>query len=149
MPPTLTYPGVYVEELRSGVRTITGVSTSVTAFVGSASRGPIDRAVRLLSFADFERAFGGLAVDSDLSYAVRQFFLNGGSDAWAIRLARNAVAAQRTLLDGDGRDAILITAVDSGTSGNSVEILVDRATGNPASSFNLTLRNAPTDGSGP
>jgi len=36
MPVQLSYPGVYIEELPSGVRTITGVATSVAAFAGSA-----------------------------------------------------------------------------------------------------------------
>ncbi|MEQ8153042.1 MAG: phage tail protein, partial [Smithellaceae bacterium] len=97
MPVTPTYPGVYIEEVPSGVRTITGVSTSVTAFVGSTKRGPINKAIRILSYADFERAFGGLDAGSKLSYAVRQFYLNGGSDAWIVRLAKNASAAQKIL----------------------------------------------------
>ena len=37
MPASLTYPGIYVEEIKSGVRTITGVATSIAAFVGSAN----------------------------------------------------------------------------------------------------------------
>ena len=41
MPATLTYPGVYIEEIPSGVRTITGVATSITAFIGRALRGPV------------------------------------------------------------------------------------------------------------
>ena len=48
MPAALTYPGVYVEEIPSGVRTITGVATSITAFVGRALRGPVNKAVRTL-----------------------------------------------------------------------------------------------------
>ncbi len=60
MPTTYTYPGVYVEELPSGVRTIAGVSTSETAFVDVFARGPIGVARRMTSFADFEREFGGL-----------------------------------------------------------------------------------------
>ena len=39
MPITPTYPGVYIEEVPSGVRTITGVATSITAFIGRALRG--------------------------------------------------------------------------------------------------------------
>ena len=31
MPVAPTYPGVYIEEIPSGVHTITGVSTSITA----------------------------------------------------------------------------------------------------------------------
>src|SRR5947207_5582552 len=92
---TPTYPGVYVVELPSSVRTITAVSTSVTAFVGYAVRGPVNTPVTLTSFADFERRFGGLAVNSVLSYSVQQFFLNGGSIAIVVRVARDAVAASK------------------------------------------------------
>ena len=42
MPVTPTYPGVYIEEVPSGVRPITGVATSITAFVGFARRGPVN-----------------------------------------------------------------------------------------------------------
>ena len=73
MPVTPTYPGVYIEEVPSGVRTITGVATSITAFVGRALRGPTDRPDRIVqSFAEFERVFGGLWVHSPMSYAVQQ-----------------------------------------------------------------------------
>ena len=60
MPITPTFPGVYVEELPSGVRPITGVATSITAFVGRARRGPVNEPVDITSYADFERIFGGL-----------------------------------------------------------------------------------------
>ena len=86
MPITPTYPGVYVEEIPSGVRTITGVATSVTAFIGRTLRGPVNQAVTINSFADFERIFGGLWVESSLGYAVRDFYLNGGSQAVIVRL---------------------------------------------------------------
>lgn len=86
MPVTVSYPGVYIEEISSGVRTITGVATSITAFIGRALRGPTDEPLTLNSFADFERKFGGLWVDSNLGYAVRDFFLNGGSQALVVRL---------------------------------------------------------------
>lgn len=86
MPSSLTYPGVYVEEVPSGVRTITGVATSVTAFIGRARKGPIDTAVDITSFADFERTFGGLWIGSTMSFAVRDFYLNGGARAVIVRL---------------------------------------------------------------
>jgi phage tail sheath protein FI len=79
MPVKPTYPGVYVEEIPSGVRTIVGVATSVGAFLGTFRKGLIDEAVQLFSFADFEREYGGLERSSDASYAVQQFFLNGGT----------------------------------------------------------------------
>ncbi len=67
MPSALTYPGVYVEEIPSGVRTITGVATSITAFIGRAKRGPVDEATTINNFGDFERVFGGLWVESSLA----------------------------------------------------------------------------------
>ena len=54
MPAQLNYPGVYIEELPSGVRTISGVATAIAAFAGSAPRGPINKAVRLFSFSDYD-----------------------------------------------------------------------------------------------
>src|SRR5262249_38991327 len=84
--PALSYPGVYIQEIPSGVRTITGVATSITAFIGRALRGPVNDAVTILSFADFERQFGGLDAAHPLGYAVRDFFINGGAQAIIVRL---------------------------------------------------------------
>lgn len=86
MPATLSYPGVYIEEIPSGVRTITGVATSITAFIGRARRGQTDTAITINSYGDFERIFGGLWAASMLGYAVRDFYLNGGSQAVIVRL---------------------------------------------------------------
>ena len=86
MPIAPTYPGVYIEEIPSGVRTITGVATSITAFIGRAARGPVNEALTINGFADFERILGGLWLESKLGYAVRDFYLNGGSQAIVVRL---------------------------------------------------------------
>src|SRR3954451_23818320 len=92
MPVTTTFPGVYVEEVPSGVRTIVGVATSVAAFVGYFRRGPLNTAVQIFSPADFDRQFGGLDAGSNASYAVQSFFLNGGSEAWVVRTAAAGTA---------------------------------------------------------
>lgn len=89
MPVTPTYPGVYIEEIPSGVRTITGVATSITAFMGRALYGPVSEPILVNNFGEFEQAFGGLHVDCPMSYAVRDFYLNGGSQALIIRLFNN------------------------------------------------------------
>jgi len=94
MPATLTYPGVYIEEIPSGVRTITGVATSITAFIGRAMRGPVNKATTINSLGDFERIFGGLWLDSSLGYAVRDFYLNGGSQAIIVRLFNPVFASE-------------------------------------------------------
>ncbi len=91
-----TYPGVYIEEVPASVRTITGVATSITAFVGRALRGPTGKAIMVHSFSDYERLYGGLWKESSMSYAVYQYFLNGGLDAIIVRLAKNAAEATFT-----------------------------------------------------
>src|SRR4051794_37210400 len=105
MPPPLTYPGVYIQEIPSGVRTITGVATSITAFVGRAAAGPVNDPVMLTSFADFERRFGGLDVLSPMSYGVRDFYLNGGSLALIVRVAHDDAKSATITLDGPGSPA--------------------------------------------
>ena len=117
MPVRPTYPGVYIEEIPSGVRTVTGVATSVAAFIGTFSRGLLDEAVHLLSQSDFEREFGGLERNSEASYAVQQFFLNGGSEAYVVRIGHDgsdggtAIAAAEVALPGPvGADLIVATA---------------------------------------
>src|ERR1700680_4210461 len=93
MPVTPTYPGVYIEEIASGVRTITGVATSITAFIGRASRGPVSEPTTIFNFGDFERMFGGLGVDYPMSYTVRDFYMNGGNQAIIVRLTGTPPAA--------------------------------------------------------
>jgi uncharacterized protein len=137
---TTTYPGVYVVEKSSGVHTITGVATSITAFVGFTARGAVNEPVHIFSLADYERAFGGVSVDSPLSHAVRHFYTNGGSEAYVVRVAHDAKAASVTLKDGAGGNAVLtLTASSAGTWGNNLRIDVDYATVNPASLFNVTV----------
>jgi hypothetical protein len=87
MPVQVSYPGVYVEEKPSGARTVTGVSTASTAFIDFFARGPMNKAVQITNFRDFERIFGGLHRDSEASYALMQYFVNGGSMAWVVRMA--------------------------------------------------------------
>ncbi|MGD2114509.1 MAG: phage tail sheath subtilisin-like domain-containing protein [Acidobacteriota bacterium] len=128
MPIAPTYPGVYIEEVPSGVRIITGVATSVTAFVGRAVRGPVDEPVPIHGFGDFERTFGGLWERSPMSYAVWDYFTNGGSRALVVRLFHppatgNGVAV--VTLPGEGGD-LLLEAASPGAWGNGLAATVDR-----------------------
>jgi len=94
MPQKFTHPGVYVEEVPSGVHSITGVAMSTTAFVGPTSRGQINVPASIASFTGFAQQFGGLAPGLETGYAVQQFFLNGGTSAWVVPVAATATAAQ-------------------------------------------------------
>jgi len=91
-----TYPGVYIEEIPSGVHPIMGVATSIAAFVDFFPRGAMNTAVQVFSFGSFAREFGGLDDRSEASYAIQQFFLNGGMQAWVVR----AASAAATTLNG-------------------------------------------------
>ncbi|MEI6104578.1 MAG: phage tail sheath C-terminal domain-containing protein [Methanothrix sp.] len=143
MPSILSYPGVYIEELESGVRTIAGVATSITAFVGYAPQGPLNEAVRIFNFGEYERNFGGLHKDSEIGYAVQQFFINGGRDAYVVRVAQGSGKAKvvlKNILIGDSQDDVLnVEALNSGAWGNNIRMDVDYATSNPDSTFNLTV----------
>lgn len=138
MPTTPTYPGVYIEEIPSAVRTMVGVPTSITAFVGRTRRGPENEPVRIQSHADFERRMGGLWRKSSLSYAVQHYFLNGGSDALIVRVTRAAVRAA-VELPGDG-DPTVLEADSAGEWGNALRAAVDRNTAEDEGQFNLLLR---------
>jgi phage tail sheath protein FI len=143
MPVAPTYPGVYIEEVPSGVRTITGVATSVTAFIGRALRGPVDEATVVNSFADFGRLFGGLWAESTMSYAVRDFFQNGGGQAVIVRVANGATTARITLEteSASPTDDLFLDAASPGAWGANLSALVDYDTRDPddATLFNLTI----------
>ncbi len=139
MPSALTYPGVYVEEVPSGVHTIIGVATSITAFVGRAARGPADEATTINSFADFERGFGGLSTLSTMSFAVRDFYLNGGSQAVIVRVQNGARAARISLAAGAG--TLDLDAASPGSWGDNLSVVVDHDTKTPSDPllFNLSI----------
>jgi phage tail sheath protein FI len=121
-------PGVYTQELPSGVRTISPAPTSVALFVGPTKAGIDARPTRLLNFGDFERSFGGLSQTSSLSYSVLHFFANGGGEAWVHRVpAKNAKPAISAFKrdDGANNESLQVTALSSGTASNSLFVEFD------------------------
>lgn len=141
MPVALTSPGVYVEELPSGQHTITGVATSITAFVGRTLRGPSDQPLLVQSYGDFTRSYGGLSVDSTVSYAVQHFFQNGGTQALICRVI-NGASATTFALSG----AFTLTAANEGSWGDKLCIHIDYQTSDTtnANLFNLFVKDAGT-----
>lgn len=147
----VSYPGVYIQEKSSGVKTITGVATSIAAFVDTFPRGPLDEAVQCLGFADFEREFGGIHTSSPASYSIKQFFQNGGGECWVVRVADSAVTAEAMIDDtagGGGTDMFRVRAgrqirgeiaVNPGLWGNNLLVEVDYDTTDSERLFNLTL----------
>jgi uncharacterized protein len=152
MPSALTFPGIYIEEIPSGVRTITGVSTSNTAFVDYFARGPMNRAVRITSYADFERIFGGLHAKSEASYGIQQYYLNGGSVAFVIRVAAGDPPPAKVTLQGGSllHDTLTIQANSPGIwANNAVEVAVVQTSDQaPNNRFNLFVRQLALDPDG-
>jgi phage tail sheath protein FI len=150
MPAQLTYPGVYIEEVPSGVHTIVGVATSITAFIGRTRWGPENEATTVFGFTEFTKRFGGLWADSSLAYAVRDFYLNGGNQAVIVRLTKGATTA--SLAVGD----LPLEAASPGTWGVDLRAEVDQLdiTDEIAQQlgvdkgelFNLTVRKATPGG---
>ena len=125
MPAPLTYPGVYVEEIPSGVRPITGVATSVTAFVGRALRGPVDSAITITAYADFERIFGGLWLESSLGYAVNDFYRNGGSTAIVVRVHKTKTNDIAGITLGSAARQVALVAASPGAWGSKLSATID------------------------
>ena len=156
--PQVSYPGVYIQEVASGVRTITSVGTSITAFVDFFREGPMNRAVEIFGMSDFAREFGGIDSRSEASYAIAQFFLNGGSSALVVRahtgvtpnLGAATVALRQTAAVADP-PVVGFSAASEGVWGNSLRVEVDHRTADPARFFNLTaIRYAsPAKGAAP
>jgi hypothetical protein len=84
--PDVTYPGVYIEELHTGIHQIAGVDTSICAFIGVANQGPLNQPLTLYSTSDYVAAFGAVSPDAPMSLAVQLFFDNGGNHAIAVRI---------------------------------------------------------------
>jgi phage tail sheath protein FI len=167
MPVRPTYPGVYIEEIASGVHPITGVATSTAAFIGVFRKGLLNEAVQILSQADFEREYGGLERNSEASYAVQQFFMNGGSEAWVVRVVNDGslgggaiagVEARNTLTSVFGGGTALAnvragrrirgsTATNPGDWGNFLRLEVEHNGTAATSTFNLIVSEVRVDGS--
>ena len=118
-------PGVYVEELESGSKPMEGVSTSTVGFIGLAEKGPAEGIPQLVtSPADFRRMYGGYLSENEfgdyrfLAYAVDQFFLNGGSRAFIVRVAPSDAQCAK------GSSKVLdISAKNPGAWGDEITIL--------------------------
>jgi phage tail sheath protein FI len=116
--PEYLTPGVFVEEVSFRAKSIEGVGTSTTAFVGPTRKGPLNELPELVtSFGEFERVYGGVenlsfAAGSDtfpqttnyLAHAVRAYFDNGGSRLYVARVFQPRTdAAGAVISDGVAR----------------------------------------------
>jgi phage tail sheath protein FI len=147
MPATLSYPGIYIEELPSSAHTITASPTSVAVFVGyshpfKTASSTFGKPIELFSFADYESWFGGFFANavydgqsdkfSSLAHAVNQFFLNGGSVCYVVGLlpkvtvsgSTSAIAAAALTVPSSGA-GIVFTALEPTDAAHQLSITID------------------------
>ncbi|QCW01991.1 phage tail sheath subtilisin-like domain-containing protein [Natrinema pallidum] len=124
--PEYLSPGVYVEEVDSGTKSVEGVSTSTAGFLGETERGPVEPKL-VTSFSEFKRTFGSSPQSSDLDVAVDGFFKNGGSRCYVGRVtaAEPTDVATTTLVDEDRTDVISVEATGPGAWGCSIAAIVE------------------------
>jgi uncharacterized protein len=149
MPVTVSYPGLYLEELPSNARSIVAAPTSIAVFVGyshpfKTAATTFGQPVRLFGFSDYERWFGGLyisaALDCNLGHAVNQFFLNGGSDAYVVGLKP---AYQ---LVGGATQAITAATQNLATTGGGITFTAKEPTDHPRTALTITFSNIRSSG---
>lgn len=131
--PTYLHPGVYVEEVSGGARPIEAVGTSTAAFIGIAERGPVDEAKFITNFTEFQQIYGGYVSDNDigksyLAYSVYQFFQNGGSACYVIRVEDGEQTAEVDLYTDQGQLTMTVEAISPGSWGNDLRIAIGSAT---------------------
>ncbi|MBQ1880237.1 MAG: phage tail sheath family protein [Lachnospiraceae bacterium] len=120
-------PGVYVEEYDNSPRSIEGVGTSTAGFIGLAEKGPVIGApVFVPNFKSFTQQFGGFL--SEFAYgeyrylanSVEQFFANGGTRCFVMRVApKDAVASSAE------KGLLTVTAKNPGAWGDKVQVTLN------------------------
>jgi phage tail sheath protein FI len=140
--PTLTYPGVYVQEVSSGVRPIAIASTSTATFVGLAEMGP-DQATRVTNWTEFQRYYGSFIIDGYMAHSVFQYFNNGGRQCYIVRVTRSdATVADVTLQNRAAPPVAGFTfaAKNKGAWGNSLYLQIEDGTVDPGNGFKISVR---------
>lgn len=137
----LTYPGVYVEEVSSGVRPIQAAGTSIAAFIGVTEKGSLAEAVKVYNFTEYQNLFGGFLSSSFLSHSVYQFFNNGGSQCYIVRVATNAATANIVINDrgASTQPSLTISAISPGDWGNRLGVVIAAGSSDPDNTFNLMV----------
>jgi phage tail sheath protein FI len=143
--PTYLSPGVYVEEIASGSKPIEGVGTSVAAFVGLASKGPVNEPTLVSNWTQFTDTYGDFLDSSYLAHSVYGWFLNGGGNCFVVRIGANGkkdkpkelAAPPQAVLGGYTAQAIGRAAANK-----TIELVVEEAGGEspPGDEFKLVIR---------
>jgi phage tail sheath protein FI len=141
---TVSYPGVYVEEIPGGAKPIEAASTSTAAFAGESEKGPSDKAKRLTSWEEYQKYYGNFITGSSLAESVFQYFNNGGRQCYISRVLRTG--AQTASVSVNNRastpiaDAVTFKAKNEGEWGNFIYMTIEASTSEPGNRFKVSVR---------
>ncbi len=139
----LSYPGVYVEEISSGIRPIESASTSTAAFVGLSEMGPDDEARRVTSWTEFQRYYGSYISDGYLAHSVFQFFNNGGRQCYIVRITRSDAAASSVTVQNRASvpvNGLIFSAKNKGAWGNFLYLQIENGSTDSGNTFRINIR---------
>jgi hypothetical protein len=138
--------GAQLAQQSRDLHAIDGVATGIAAFIGRTLKGPVAQPLTVRSFAEFQQHFGGLWQPSTLSYAVEQFFENGGREARIVRVVNGARPPTISLPAAGG--TLTLVAVNPGSREYlRASVDYDALSAADADRFNLVVQRVRTAGS--
>jgi len=140
----VSYPGVYVDEVSSGVHPIAVASTSTAAFLGQAEKGSLTDAIKVFSFTQFQNLYGGFIPGVYLAQSVFQFFNNGGAQCYIVRVSGANTDTANIVLNDRGaapQASLTVSAASPGVWGNQLAVHVSDGTNNPGNEFDLAVHS--------
>ena len=145
-------PGINVTTgVRVGPEGANATPGSTLFLVGTAERGPINRARAVVSMGQFEGIYGGYSSSNTLHDSVRTFFEEGGSRCYVARVLGSSPAASTiTLVNSDSPTPLVIitlTAANPGVWGD--DLSVDTVTAGGALTITVSYRGSTVFEGGP
>jgi phage tail sheath protein FI len=151
--PTYLSPGVYMEEVSAGPKPIEAVGTATAAFVGFAEQGPVDAPTLVTSWPQYTRTFGGFVEGAYLPMAVFSYFMNGGGNAYVVRVGAEADQngsggngtkeltrhAEGQLPAGAGKPALTIRSLAPADEAKDITVQVGEASEGGEDTFKLEV----------
>ncbi len=150
--PTYLSPGVYMEEVSAGPKPIEAVGTATAAFVGFTEEGPVNTPTLVTSWPQYNRTFGGFIEGAYLPNAMFNYFLNGGGNAYVVRLGANGSSANGSATEekheqfasvslpgGQGKPALTVRSVQPAEKAGDLSIQVSDASEGGEDTFKLEV----------
>ena len=141
--PTLTYPGVYIQEISSGVRPIDDRQHLHGRLRRPGGDGTGPAYARHAAGRSSSAYYGSFIADGYLAHSVFQYFNNGGRQCYIVRVTRSdAVVASVTVQNRAATPVAGVTfsAKNKGAWGNCLVLQIEDGTADPGNEFKVSVR---------